>query len=43
MKKMSYEAPRAEIIIIEAQGVLCASGMQNSSTENINVQGFEFP
>lgn len=38
-----YEAPRAEVITIEVQGVLCASGMKNSSTESINVQGFSFP
>lgn len=43
MKKLNYEAPRAEVIVIEAQGVLCASGLQNSSTENITVQPFEFP
>lgn len=44
MKLKHYEAPRAEVIFIEAQGVLCASGMQgNSSTENITVQPFEFP
>ena len=43
MEKHSYEVPRVEIIAIETQGVLCASGMKNSSTESINVQGFQFP
>ena len=43
MKLKRYEAPRAEVIFIEAQGVLCASGMQNSNTENITVEPFEFP
>ncbi len=38
-----YESPKVELIAIEVQGVLCASGMQNSSTESINVQGFSFP
>ena len=42
-KGQKYEAPRAEVIAIETQGVLCASGMKNSSTESINVQGFSFP
>jgi hypothetical protein len=43
MKKPVYESPRAEIIAIETQGVLCASGMKNSSTESITIEGFEFP
>ena len=43
MKKLIYEAPRVEVISIETQGVLCASGMSSSSTESINVSGFEFP
>ena len=38
-----YEAPHVEVIAIEVQGVLCASGMSSSSTESINVQGFAFP
>ena len=43
MRKQNYEAPYAEIIAIETQGVLCASGMKDSSTESITIEGFEFP
>lgn len=43
MRKQSYEAPRAEVIVIETQVVLCASGAQGSNTENITVEPFEFP
>ena len=42
-KKKTYETPQAEIIEIESQGILCASGGAASSagggTTNMNVQG----
>ena len=43
-KKKTYEAPKAEIIEIESQGVLCASAGAETTTSgggttNMNVQG----
>lgn len=43
-KQKVYETPQAEIIEIESQGVLCASGGAASSagggTTNMNIQGY---
>lgn len=41
-KGQKYEAPRVEVINIETQNVLCASGMKDSSTESIIIEGFNF-
>jgi len=44
-KGQRYEAPKAEIIAIESQGVLCASGgaatgtTGGGGTTNMNMQG----
>ena len=41
--KPVYEAPKAEIIVMMSQSVLCASGMKDSSTEPISIETFQFP
>ncbi len=40
-KGQRYEAPKAEIIAIESQGVLCASGGGQTSN-NPGGKGFQF-
>jgi len=44
-KQKVYEAPKAEIIAIESQGVLCASSgaattTGGGGTTNMNIQGY---
>ena len=38
---MTYEAPKAEVIFIESQGVLCASGLHATGpgTQSMTVNG----
>ena len=42
--RQRYEAPQAEIIVIETQGVLCASGGASTSkgggTTDMDIQGY---
>lgn len=43
----TYQSPKAELIILETQGVLCASGgasstMGGNSTEGVNTTGFDW-
>jgi hypothetical protein len=44
LKRQCYEAPKAEVIVMESQGVLCASGGGEATgfgagTTNMNMQG----
>ena len=41
----TYQSPKAELIILETQGVLCASGgasFGGNSTEGVNTTGFDW-
>ena len=42
LRRQSYLPPRVEIIVIEQQDVLCASGMRGNSTENVTISGFDW-
>ena len=38
-----YESPKAEVIEIGTQTVLCASGVsKGNSTENVSISGFDW-
>lgn len=41
-KRQTYAAPRAEIIAIERQTVLCGSGINGNSTESVGISGFDW-
>lgn len=45
LKRQGYEAPKAEIIEIETQGVLCASstGGSRGGTESMNMTNVNWP
>ena len=43
LKRQSYEAPKSEIIIIETQGVLCASTPGVKTTESMNLTNINWP
>lgn len=46
MKQTTYQPPRAEIINLESQGVLCASGASSlfgNSTESVPTHTFSIP
>ena len=44
MSKKNYEAPRAEVIAIEQNTVLCGSaGLFGNSTESVPTVGFDIP
>ena len=42
----TYQSPKAELIILETQGVLCGSsaggGMKGNSTEGVRIADFQF-
>ncbi len=40
-----YEAPKAEVIVMETQGILCASGEGGSrgGTESMNLTNVDWP
>ena len=44
-KQKGYAAPKAEIIVIESQGVLCASAADGSKggTESMNLTDVNWP
>lgn len=42
INKPRYEAPQAEIIVIEHQGVLCMSGGPSTSTNPTGNGGIQF-
>ena len=42
LKKQKYQSPRAEIINIETQNVLCLSSMQGNTTQNVTIETFDF-
>ena len=42
LKRQKYQTPRAEIINIETQTVLCTSSMQGNNTENVTIETFDF-
>jgi hypothetical protein len=47
-KSCHYEAPTAEVIVVEWHGVLCISGatansLSGNSTESVTSKGFTFP
>ena len=39
-EKRHYEPPRVDVIAIECQGVLCASGINGNSTESVGSRDF---
>ncbi len=44
--RLDYESPKAEIINLESQGVLCASGASSllgNSTESVPTHTFSIP
>ena len=45
LKRQSYEAPQAEIIVVETQGILCASAGDGTKggTENMNLTDINWP
>ena len=43
LKRQTYEPPRAEIINLETQGVLCSSALMGNSTESVTTETFVFP
>ena len=38
-----YEAPKAEVMEIEAQGVLCSSALMGMSLEGVTTETFSVP
>ena len=42
LKRQVYVAPKMEVIGIESQTVLCASGMRGNSTEGVTTSGFDW-
>jgi hypothetical protein len=45
LKRQVYEAPQAEVIVIETQGILCASAEDGSrgGTESMNLTNVDWP
>ena len=45
LKRQGYEAPQAEVIVIETQGILCASaeGGSRGGTESMNMTNVNWP
>lgn len=45
LKRQGYVAPKAEVIVIETQGVLCASstGGSRGGTESMNMTNVNWP
>lgn len=45
LKRQSYETPQAEIIVVETQGILCASaeGGTRGGTESMNLTDVNWP
>lgn len=45
LKRQGYEAPQAEVIVLETQGILCASaeGGTRGGTENMNLTDVNWP
>lgn len=42
LRRQTYLPPCAEIIQIESQTVLCASGLGGNSTEGVTTTGFDW-
>ena len=45
LKRQGYVAPQAEVIVIETQGILCASaeGGSRGGTESMNMTNVNWP
>ena len=45
LKRQGYEAPKAEVIVLETQGILCASieGGTRGGTETMNMTEVNWP
>jgi hypothetical protein len=45
LKKQGYETPKAEVIVMEMQGVLCSSASDGSrgGTESMNLTDVNWP
>lgn len=40
--RQTYQPPKAEIIELVTQGVLCASGIRGNSTESVGISSFDW-
>lgn len=45
LKRQGYEAPKAEVIVVETQSILCASAEDSTrgGTENMNLADVNWP